>query len=42
MIGIAGAGKVGAQAALEMASIGLDDISLVDIVPDLTERARVT
>ena len=37
MIGIAGAGKVGAQAALEIASIGLDDISLVDIVPGLAE-----
>jgi malate dehydrogenase len=37
MIGIAGAGKVGAQAALEIASIGLDDVSLVDIVPGLAE-----
>jgi malate dehydrogenase len=37
MIGIAGAGKVGAQAALEIASIGLDDISLVDIIPGLAE-----
>jgi malate dehydrogenase len=37
MIGIAGAGKVGAQAALEIASIGLDDICLVDIVPGLAE-----
>ena len=37
MIGIAGAGKVGAQAALEIASMGLDDISLVDIVPGLAE-----
>ena len=37
MIGIAGAGKVGAQAALEIASMGLDDVSLVDIVPGLAE-----
>jgi malate dehydrogenase len=37
MIGIAGAGKVGAQAALEIASIELDDISLIDIVPGLAE-----
>ncbi len=37
MIGIAGAGKVGAQAALEIASMGLDDISMVDIVPGLAE-----
>lgn len=37
MIGIAGAGKVGAQAAFEIASMGLDDISLVDIVPGLAE-----
>ncbi len=37
MIGIAGAGKVGAQSALEIASIGLDDISLVDIIPGLAE-----
>jgi malate dehydrogenase len=37
MIGVAGAGKVGAQAALEIASVGLDDISLVDIVPGLAE-----
>jgi malate dehydrogenase len=37
MIGVAGAGKVGAQAALEMAMMGLDDISLVDIVPGLAE-----
>jgi malate dehydrogenase len=37
MIGVAGAGKVGAQAALEIASIGLDDIYLVDIVPGLAE-----
>ena len=37
MIGIAGAGKVGAQSALEIASMGLDDISLVDIVPGLAE-----
>ncbi len=37
MIGIAGAGKVGAQAALEIASMGLDDVLLVDIVPGLAE-----
>jgi malate dehydrogenase len=37
MIGIAGAGKVGAQAALEIASMGLDDISMVDIIPGLAE-----
>ena len=37
MIGVAGAGKIGAQSALEMASIGLDDISMVDIVPGLAE-----
>jgi malate dehydrogenase len=37
MIGVAGAGKIGAQSALEMASMGLDDISLVDIVPGLAE-----
>ncbi|HYC26682.1 MAG TPA: malate dehydrogenase, partial [Nitrososphaerales archaeon] len=37
MIGIAGAGKVGAQAALEIASMGLDDLKLVDIVPGLAE-----
>ena len=37
MIGVAGAGKVGAASALEIASMGLDDISLVDIVPGLAE-----
>ncbi len=37
MIGIAGAGKVGAQSALEIASMGLDDISMVDIIPGLAE-----
>jgi malate dehydrogenase len=37
MIGIAGAGKVGAQAAFEIASMGLDDVALVDIVPGLAE-----
>ena len=37
MIGIAGSGKVGAQAALEIASMGLDDVSMVDVVPDLAE-----
>ena len=37
MIGVAGAGRIGAQSALEMASMGLDDIKLVDIVPGLAE-----
>jgi malate dehydrogenase len=37
MIGIAGSGKVGAQAALEIASLGIDDLSMVDIIPDLAE-----
>ena len=37
MIGIAGAGKVGAQVAFEIASMELDHISLVDIVPGLAE-----
>ena len=37
MIGIAGAGRIGASAALEIASMGLDDIALVDIVPGLAE-----
>ncbi|HMD79225.1 MAG TPA: malate dehydrogenase [Nitrososphaerales archaeon] len=37
MIGFAGAGKVGAQAALEIASTGVDDLSLVDIIPGLAE-----
>ena len=37
MIGVAGAGKIGAQSALEMASMGLDDIAMVDIVPGLAE-----
>jgi malate dehydrogenase len=37
LIGVAGAGKVGAQAALEIASMGLDDVSLVDIIPGLAE-----
>jgi len=37
LIAIAGAGKVGAQAALEVASTGIDDIALVDIVPGLAE-----
>jgi malate dehydrogenase len=37
VIGIAGAGKVGAQAALEMASMGLDDLAMVDIIPGLAE-----
>jgi malate dehydrogenase len=37
MIGVAGAGKIGAQSALEIASMGLDDIVLVDIIPGLAE-----
>ncbi len=37
MIGFLGAGRVGAQAALEVASAGIDDVSLVDIVPGLAE-----
>ncbi len=37
MIGMVGAGKVGAQSALEIALAGIDDISLVDIVPGLAE-----
>ena len=37
MIGVAGAGKIGAAAALEVASMGLDDVTLVDIVPGLAE-----
>ncbi len=37
MIGIAGAGKVGAQVGLEVASMGIDDIAMVDIVPGLAE-----
>ena len=37
MIGFAGAGKVGAQAALEIASQGIDDLALVDIIPGLAE-----
>jgi malate dehydrogenase len=37
MIGVAGAGKIGAQSALEIASMGLDEIALVDIIPGLAE-----
>ena len=37
MIGFVGAGRVGAQAALEVASHGVDDVVLVDIVPGLAE-----
>ena len=37
MIGIAGAGKVGAQVGLEVASMGIDDVAMVDIVPGLAE-----
>jgi malate dehydrogenase len=37
MIGVAGAGRIGAQSALEIASMGLDDVALVDVVPGLAE-----
>ena len=37
MIGFAGAGKVGAASAYEVASLGLNDISVVDIIPGLAE-----
>ena len=37
MIGIAGAGKIGAQSAHEIASMGLDDVAMVDIIPGLAE-----
>src|SRR2546422_11658612 len=37
MIGMVGAGRVGAQAALELASQGVDDIALVDIVEGQAE-----
>ena len=37
MIGMVGAGRVGAQAALEIASQGIDNIVLVDIVEGLAE-----
>jgi malate dehydrogenase len=37
LLGFVGAGRVGAQAALEVASQGIDDIALVDIVPGLAE-----
>lgn len=37
MIGFIGAGRVGAQAALEVASEGIDDVTLVDIAPGLAE-----
>ena len=37
MIGFAGAGKVGAASAFEVASMGIDDITLVDIIPGLAE-----
>jgi malate dehydrogenase len=37
MIGFLGAGRVGAQAALEVASAGIDDVTLVDIMPGLAE-----
>jgi malate dehydrogenase len=37
MIGIAGAGRVGAQAAFEVASAGIEDVVIVDIVPGLAE-----
>jgi len=37
LIGFAGAGRVGAASAFEVASMGLDDVSLVDIIPGLAE-----
>ncbi len=37
MIGMVGAGRVGAEAALELASQGVDDVVLVDIVEGLAE-----
>lgn len=37
MIGFLGAGRVGAQAALDVASSGVDDITLVDIATGLAE-----
>ena len=37
MIGFAGAGRVGAASAFEVASMGLDDITLFDIIPGLAE-----
>jgi len=37
LIGFAGAGKVGAASAFEVASMGMDDVSLVDIIPGLAE-----
>ena len=37
MIGFVGAGRVGAQAALDVASQGVDDVVLVDIIPGLAE-----
>ncbi len=37
MIGMVGAGRVGAQAALELASQGVDHIRLVDIIEGLAE-----
>jgi malate dehydrogenase len=37
LIGFAGAGRVGAASAFEVASMGLDDVTLVDIIPGLAE-----
>jgi malate dehydrogenase len=37
MIGVAGAGKIGAMVAYEVASLGIDDVSMVDIIPGLAE-----
>ena len=37
MIGFAGAGRVGAASAFEVASMGHDDVSLEDIIPGLAE-----
>ncbi|MDV3277507.1 MAG: malate dehydrogenase [Nitrososphaerales archaeon] len=37
MIGMVGAGRIGTAVALEVASAGVDDIALVDIIPGLAE-----
>lgn len=37
MLAFVGAGRVGAQAALEVASLGLDDLALVDVIPGLAD-----
>ncbi len=41
MIGFLGAGRVGAQSALEVASAGIDDVTLVDVVPGLAEGEAI-